>query len=442
MTSGNFKSVDIDTIIVDRPVRQRRVLTDLDDLAKSIETIGLINPPVVDENLRLIAGERRLTACRDILGWTMIPVQFAEDCSEAELQLIELEENVKRTDLTWQDQCRAVNNYHKLRLADDTAWTASKTAKALGMRDMDVSDRRAIAEALDKGQKLVVDADRYSTARNIVKRNQARAKDSEINSIGYTPSTDLDEDVEDFEADLDNLDFELDIEEVVTISSPFANIDFTEWAKDYSGVKFNFIHCDFPYGVNANKHALGASKEFGGYEDTPEVYWQLIQTLADSMDNLVAESAHMMFWFSMDFYTETKELLTNMGWTVNPFPLVWHKTDNSGIMPDPQRGPRRIYETAFFCSRGGRYVVQPVANTKGHANTKEIHMSEKPIAMLEHFFRMFVDENTLMLDPTMGSGNAVIAAENLGAGVYLGLERDEDFYSAAHDAYVKLRVDN
>lgn len=439
MTSGNFKSVDIDSIVVDRPVRQRRVLTDLDELARSIGLIGLINPPVIDENFRLIAGERRLTACRDILGWTMIPVQFAEECSEAELQLIELEENVKRTDLTWQDQCRAVNNYHKLRLAENKDWTASKTAKALGMRDMDVSDRRAIAEALDTGQKLVVEADRYSTARNIVKRNQARAKDNELSSMAYMPAP---EEAEAAPDELEGLDIEFDLDVEQDIKSPFTHADFSEWGPAYKGSKFNFVHCDFPYGVNANKHAMGAGKEFGSYEDNPDVYWQLLETLATCMDNVVADSAHMMFWFSMDFYSQTKEILTDMGWTVNPFPLIWHKTDNSGIMPDPQRGPRRIYETAFFCSRGGRYVVQPVANTKGHPNIKEIHMSEKPVPMLEHFFRMFVDENTIMLDPTMGSGNAVIAAENLGAVNYLGLERDEDFFNNAHSAYVKLRQDN
>jgi len=73
VTSGNFRSVDITSIVIDRSTRQRRELIKLDELAASIRTNGLINPPVIDEQMRLVAGERRLTACRDILGWTSSP---------------------------------------------------------------------------------------------------------------------------------------------------------------------------------------------------------------------------------------------------------------------------------------------------------------------------------------------------------------------------------
>jgi DNA modification methylase len=62
-------------------------------------------------------------------------------------------------------------------------------------------------------------------------------------------------------------------------------------------------------------------------------------------------------------------------------------------------------------------------------------MSEKPINMLTKFMEMFVDENTTMLDPTCGSGNAVRAAQNRGAASVLGLEKIEEFYTAAKGAY-------
>jgi DNA modification methylase len=156
---------------------------------------------------------------------------------------------------------------------------------------------------------------------------------------------------------------------------------------------------------------------------------------------VVAESAHLMFWFSMDYYHETKVRLESMGWVVNPFPLIWHKSDNSGILPDPKRGPRRIYETAFLCSRGDRFIIQAVANTFSAPNLKSIHMSEKNRDMLAHFFRMFVDGSTIMLDPTAGSGNAVVVAEKMGAPHRVGLERDEEFFSRAVEAYVSDLTD-
>ena len=116
---------------------------------------------------------------------------------------------------------------------------------------------------------------------------------------------------------------------------------------------------------------------------------------------------------------------------LNPFPLVWHKTDNTGVIPDPNRGPRRIYETAFMGARGDRFIVEPVANVYGAPTTKIVHPSEKPEPMLRHFFRMFVDEHTKMFDPTCGGGSAVRASASLGAKSSVGWEIDPDFADAA-----------
>ena len=434
-------SAAVDQIWIDRENRQRRELPNLEELAASIKQSGLIQPVVITKDYKLVAGERRFTAVRDILGWTHIDVRYLEDCSESELYLIELEENVKRVDLTWQEQCHAVAAYHALRMSMDDEWSASKTSEELGMKPAEVSQRRAVARALDEGNELVCKADRYSTARGIVARATARkvdsAQDQMSNMLSGGDTTEPSKLVTDGQ-ELQEWEFEFEVDEAPPLTSiPFLHENFNEWAQDYEGTPFNFLHCDFPYGVNANKHALGAAGKFGGYEDSEEVYWQLLETLANSMHNVVSKSAHMMFWFSMDYYARTKEVLEAMGWTVNPFPLIWFKNDNSGIMPDPTKGPRRVYETAFLCYRGERVVVQPVANTIGHPNTKEIHMSEKPREMLAHFFRMFVDDTTTMLDPTMGSGNAVIVAQSMGAKTALGLEQDETFYANACDAYLE-----
>ena len=44
---------------------------------------------------------------------------------------------------------------------------------------------------------------------------------------------------------------------------------------------------------------------------------------------------------------------------------------------------------------------------------------------------MFVDETTVMLDPTCGSGNAVAVARDLKAKKVLGVEVNKDFYGDA-----------
>jgi ParB-like chromosome segregation protein Spo0J len=53
--------------------RHRRDLGDIECLARSIEDIGLLHPVTVDEENHLLAGARRLAACKS-LGWMTIPV--------------------------------------------------------------------------------------------------------------------------------------------------------------------------------------------------------------------------------------------------------------------------------------------------------------------------------------------------------------------------------
>ena len=63
----------IDQIIVGD--RTRRDLGDIAGLATSIAEIGLLNPITVDENKRLLAGARRLAACKR-LGLETVEVKI------------------------------------------------------------------------------------------------------------------------------------------------------------------------------------------------------------------------------------------------------------------------------------------------------------------------------------------------------------------------------
>lgn len=72
---------------------------DMESLAISIKEHGLLHPIVVDSDHNLIAGCRRLLACERI-GMKEIEVKVLEDVSQKELRVLELEENIRRKDLT------------------------------------------------------------------------------------------------------------------------------------------------------------------------------------------------------------------------------------------------------------------------------------------------------------------------------------------------------
>lgn len=414
MTSGNFHILPISSISINREDRQRRQLDDIPTLADSISRLGLIHPIVITLDNVLVAGERRLAACQS-LGWTSIAIQYAEDLDAATLRAIELEENVKRSALPWKDEVLAVNEYFLLRRSENPTFTQEELGTALGLSRQAVSSRLMVAKELLSGNEMITKAPLLSTALGIAERANARRDDKALEEF----------------------------HKIINPTTPFTpppdiilTENFNEWAPTYSGPKFNFVHCDFPYGIDADSFNQGAAKTHGGYADSEDTYWTLCSTLCMNLDRLTTDSTHFVFWFSMHFYHQTLTFFEeHSDIKFDPFPLIWMKSDNVGILPDPSRGPRRIYETALFGSRGDRKIVSAVSNAYAAPTDRGFHMSVKPEPVLRHFFRMFVDDSTIMLDPTAGSGSALRAADSLSAKHIVGLEINPDFAEQSNRAF-------
>lgn len=409
MLSGEFSTIPLGDVLVRRDERTRKKLYEgsIADLADSIKQLGLIHPIVIDRNNVLVAGETRLMACKR-LGWAAIPFQYADSLGERELMLIELSENLKRTDVDWRDKCDGLLRFHNLQKGDEPGWTLAQTAKSIGYSSATVSQMLGVAEEVAAGNEKIITATRYSAAVGMVSRAKDRASADAISAIKET--------------------------EQVPETSEILVVDFHKWAPAYDGVPFNLLHVDFPYGVNFDTSGFTSGAVTGHYKDSEETYWHLLYTLLTNIDALAGESSHLIFWFSMKFYQRTlSELRTKF--KVNPVPLVWHKSDNKGIIPNADFDPRHVYETAFFASRGNRKIIQPVADLfSGPTEKIADHASEKSETMLKHFFRMVVDSNTRLLDPTAGSGSALRAAKASGAALVLGLEKDEAFAADARRA--------
>jgi ParB-like chromosome segregation protein Spo0J len=80
-------------------MRRREDYGNIQELADSIKKYGLLHPVVLDVDNNLVAGGRRLEACK-LINWSEIPCTYLENLSNKELRAIELEENLRRKDLT------------------------------------------------------------------------------------------------------------------------------------------------------------------------------------------------------------------------------------------------------------------------------------------------------------------------------------------------------
>lgn len=441
-------TLPIDSICIVRSERQRSNI-DFDKLVGSIKQHGLINPLLVrfdstTSSYHLVAGERRLEACKS-LGWTEIPCRDADQLTSTEAAILELEENVHRADLPWQDTARAISHIHKLNIASDPEWTLGETAYELSFSRPYISENIIVARELDNTK--ISSCASLNEAYNAICRRDARIAGDKLEELIQLPSQ---QEVEKITTTLTTTEAGPSIVVPLIPSKPplpsivdtILNISFFDWIETYSGPRFNFIHCDFPYGINKSSGKQGRGAELNNYDDTPELYEKLLETFCRNVHKIASVSCHVMFWYSARNQNKTRrifrELCPQLKW--QPFPLIWVKSDNSGIAADSLRQPRHVYETAFLGSFGGRQLVKIGADAYQAPTDIHLHPSTKPEPMLKFFFRMLVDENTTFFDPTCGSGASLRAAEVLNAKSTLGLEINFEYTEVARGELRKARL--
>ena len=480
--SDNSIRISLDQIIVDREARQRRQLFDTDGnfidkdgLLASIAKHGVIQPILIDKGFKLIFGERRYTAST-LVGHTDIPARFVEDLSTSEYEQLELIENLCRSELPWRDQVRAVAKLHSINLADAKSrgetWSIDATAEQIGSSFAVCS--RILRVWKDFDSPRIQAATSMYQAFNTLSRLDERAEADALSTLVDATSELFDERPKEdgIGGNAGAMDQQghgsysengtlmggsapgAEGPSLPPASSPplpipkppadaIQHISFIQWLAEYSGPTFNFLHCDFPYGVNVFGGAWSGRNTWQTYEDKPDDYLTLIRALCENLDRVLSPSSHVAFWCSANIRIQaaTIEMFRELAPSLifNEFPLVWHKTDNVGIVPDPAREARRVVETCLYAARDDRKIVRTVSGAYGSPTNKDLHPSTKPEPMLRHFFQMFVDENTRMLDPTCGSGSALRAAESLGAKHVLGLEVDGEYAKNANTAMKNFR---
>ena len=266
--------------IIIKPERQRREFDPeaLQELKNSIEDGQLLHPPVLrreGDSWVLVAGERRLRAIREIfeLGGTfkhngevfadgIVPFTNIGELTLLEAEEAELDENLKRRDLTWQEHAAAVARLHALRTAQKEskraeameaageiaspatpAHTIADTAEELtGRRDGSYQDavRKEIIVAKHLNNPAIAKAKSADEAFKILKREEERNRNIELAKVVGAS----------FSADKHTL----------------LNVNCLEYMADPANAgKFDVILTDPPYGMGAQDFGDGGGK-FDGIE--------------------------------------------------------------------------------------------------------------------------------------------------------------------------------
>lgn len=140
---GSIEDISISDLVLPA-IPLRTEMNDLEELADSINKVGLLNPIVVRTNsmqsFEIVAGNRRFNACKK-LGWRKIPCHVVEmdDKLAFEVSMIE---NVQRQTLNPIDEGIAFRNY-----VDRYGWGGvSELAQKLSRSASYVSKRMKLIE--------------------------------------------------------------------------------------------------------------------------------------------------------------------------------------------------------------------------------------------------------------------------------------------------------
>lgn len=381
--------VKIKDIIVGHRARKR--YANIDSLATSIQKFGLFHPICIDKTNHLIAGERRLKA-HVHLGRKEIEVKYFDDLPELERKEMELEENIQRESLTWQEEIDAKLALHELKQAVEgkpmqksgaPGWGIKDTAVVLDESVGTVSMDLQLAQAMRMFPSLGKEKNK-STAFKKYKNMQEGFLRAEMNrrrGKGVIPN--------------------------------IIHGDCVAETKKMEDGSFDMILADFPFGVDVKKSAgLGKrGKEVIDYDDTPYDALELLRKASKELYRVLKDDRHAMFFFAMDNYAPVKKVLEEAGFIVENMPLIWNKTYGSSAATGDTFPA--AYEPIFWCRKGRRKLNTTICNVLTYNRVppkKKQHPNEKPVPLLVALIEACTFPGEVVYDPVAGGGSTLEAS--------------------------------
>ena len=416
----------------------------MEDLRASIETNGLLHAPVVRElngSLVLVAGETRIKIIDDmrLLGTElrynnqvvpedMIPYVTLGELSPLEAEEAELDENLRRKDLTWQEHAAAVAKLHNLRVAQqqDRVETAAANGQVLppeALRPHTVADTALELSGRKDGSFQDAVRKEILVSRHLSNPEVAKAKSSE----------------EAFKILKRQEETAKNVELALTVGATFSSSNHTLLNGDclaeladpkWLGV-FDVICTDPPYGMGAESFGDAGGKMTGiehHYDDSLASWRTLMRQWVPLTFAVTKPQAHLYAFCDFDNFHELKALLQAVGWYVFRTPLILHKV-GSGRVPLPDQGPRRQYETILYAIKGKKpitHIYPDVLSVSGDENLG--HGAQKPVAAIANLLQRSVRPGDKVLDSFCGTGPIFEAANGFQCEA-VGIEFAPEYYA-------------
>lgn len=410
-----------DIIVLENRQRKTFRPVPMTKLQESIRTKGLLHPIVLRNDARtLVAGERRIKAItklhsdRRVFNFNgeqietgRIPFSIVGQLTEDNIIEAELEENIIREDLPWQEQVVALKLLSELRVRQNPKQTRSDTAREL---------EATTGKPFSTSMREIHNAEIIAPHLDDPKVAAAKTARDAFNIVATKIEREFEEDL------LKKTNIEASKHKLITG-------DLREEMKKLKAETFALIIADPPYGVNADKFGDFA-KMAHNYHDTKDEAVKICEAIAFEGFRVAKKKAHLYIFCDVDLFCVLKTMVADAGWVPWRTPIIWTK-GGSGHAPNADLGPRRVYELILFATKGKRkitklyldHIPMSVAHDKDHA-------AEKPSDLYALLMEHSCYSNDTVLDPCCGSGT-IFPAANKQRLIATGIELDTSFAAIA-----------
>jgi len=393
--------------------RGRKEFKNIQAMSESIREHGIIHPPTVTSNAdgtyTLVAGERRFRGAV-LAGLTHLPITIRDDLSELERRGLELEENVQRSDLTWDEQVDLLAELHKLKLESDPNWCQKDTAELTRQSQAHVSLQLTVAKKLADDPELRARVKKLDirSAAKVIKREEQEAKARRLQSQGK-----------------------------LEITQEFQHGDCRNLIEKLPDNSVDLVLMDPPYGLaklEDLKQSPGTApgRSFALTSDTHNLtldeVLNLLQDLAPELVRVLKPGSHVYVFSAFQYVGDFIDALSPLEF--QPPCMVWdhERVTQPGLGYNYMSRCEPIL--MFHNPPRAKRLAKSMVNIISHPEIPR-GMDRFATAKPEGLLRILIEQSTILgdtvLDPFGGSGSTLRAAR-LSSRKGLSFEIDEPTY--------------
>lgn len=410
--------------------RQRKNHSDVDQMAKSLLENGQIHAitvrPTTDEDRAegatqpwaLVTGGRRL-AGSILAGWNQIRAENLLDMSEFRRNAIELEENLQRRNLTWQEEIDAKQKLTALYRKENPTWADFQTAEVLGESKATVSKDLKLAEAIKLHPELAKASSKKAAHRLLDTKLSHARKVAQMVSFDAS-----------------------------SIESRMLNCDAIDLLTSLPNNSVDLFLSDLPFGIDYFDMPSSDRKAGGGqskFDDSHATALSLINRIMPLMLDKVKPDGWIILMASRELEVairngvvvhKTQKRINHPDKAPNmaAMPWIWYRPNSRSNPIHPHLTAKSVYDHIYVINAGKGRLSRACDNVIMIDSTydERIHAHQKPIPLGIELITRCTMPGAFVVDVTMGSGAFLAAAASVQRN-FMGCDLNPDIVKLARD---------